>query len=144
MRVSLKQVPSFARHVLVTAYIDTYMLHISFHCVLNNHCTLRQVLGTGRIADTNAPTGCEPSVFTQMSFINFSVFRKSRITSIFGFAECLATTPLDLEINDEQTTELLASPLLHRSEKQVETDHKFIHLKEKTWYPTRPDFNPAR
>ena len=51
---------------------------------------------------------------------------------------------MDLKINDEQTTELLASPLLHRSEKQVETDHKVITLKENTSYPTRPDLNPAR
>ena len=123
-----------SRHAFVSAYIDTYILHISFHSVLNNHYTLRQVPGTGRLTDIDAPTGYEPNVFLEVSVLDLSqsVFRKLRMTLIFGFANSLATTPLDLEINVEQATDLLASPLSLRSEKQVQTDHKFITRKEKT------------
>ena len=41
------------------------------------------------MADMPAPSGYEPNVFTEMSFIDFSqsVFRKLRITSIFGVAD---------------------------------------------------------
>ena len=65
------------------------------------------------MADTKAPTGSEPIQFIESTAIDpsQSFFRRVRTTSIFGFAGTLATDPLDLEINDGQTADLLASPL---------------------------------
>ena len=67
-----------------------------------------------------------------MSFIDFSqsVFRKLRITSIFGFAGNLATNPLDLEINDEQPTDLLASPLFPQ-EREGSADRSQVYHSQK-------------
>ena len=77
-------------------------------------CALRQVLSVGRMAGTNAPAGYEPKQFTELTDTDpsQSLFRRARTTSIFGFAGNLATDPLNVEINDEQTTDLVASPLI--------------------------------
>ena len=81
--------------------------------------------------------GYEPNAFTEESFIENCLN--------IGLHKNLSDHPLDLEIKDEQSKDLLASPLSYRSEKQVQTyDDKFITRTEKTRSQTFPDFNPAR
>ena len=81
--------------------------------------------------------GYEPNAFTEESFIENYLN--------IGLHKNLSDHPLDLEIKDEQSKDLLASPLSYRSEKQVQTyDDKFITRTEKTRLQTFPDFNPAR
>ena len=97
-------------------------------------CALRHVPSAGRMADTNA--GYEPHQFTESTATDpsQSFFRRVHTTSIFGFAGNLATDPLDLEINDEQTTDLLASPLFPQ-EREANADRLQVY------YSQRENFN---
>ena len=77
------------------------------------------------MADSQAFEGDEPNAFTEVRFIenylNITLHKN------------LSDKPMDLEIKDEQSKDLLASPLSYRSEKQVQTyDDKFITRTEKT------------
>ena len=92
-----------------TVYTPSTCLNPTMHS--SEPCALRQVPSAGRIADTKATTGYEPTESTAIDPTQ-SFFRRVRTTSIFGSAGNLATDPLDVEINDEQTTDLLASPLV--------------------------------
>ena len=110
-------------------------------------CAPLQVQNIESVADMDAPPGYEPNPFTEMSTMDFSqyFFHGLSMTSIYGFAESFATPPLDLEINDEQPTELLASPLFPQ-EREASADRSQVYhsRREKTWCPTRPDFKPVR
>ena len=110
-------------------------------------CAPLQVRSIGSVADMDAPPGYEPNPFTEMSTVDpsQSSFHGLSMTLVYGFAESLATPPLDLEINDEQSTKLLASPRFPQ-EREASADRSQVYhsRREKTWCPTRPDFRPAR
>ena len=80
------------------------------------------------MADIDAPTGSEPNPLTELSTIDPSpsFFLGLSMTSIYGFAESFVTPPLDLEINDEQSTELLASPLFPQ-EREASADRSQVY-----------------
>ena len=93
-------------HMFVSAYIDTYTLHISvhFHSFLNNH--------TAHSAKCDASVEWPIRMHLQVMRTTCSLRCASlRITSIFYSTRISATTPIDLEINDEQSKGLLPSPL---------------------------------
>ena len=86
-----------------------------------------QVRSIGSVADVDAPTGYEPSPFAEMSTIgpSQSFFHGLRVTSKYSFAESFTLLPLDLDINDEQRTEFLAS-LLFPQERESSDDRSQV------------------
>ena len=89
-------------------------------------CAPLQVQSIGSMADMDqAPTDYEPNQFTERSTIDLSQSFFHELNMIYGYAESVETPHLDLEINDEQPTELLASLFLQ--ERKASADQSQVY-----------------
>ena len=89
-------------------------------------CAPLQVQSIGSMADMDAPTGYEPNQFTETTAVDPSQSFFHELNMIYGYAESVELPPLDLKISDEQSTELLGSPLFSQ-EREASADRSQVY-----------------
>ena len=89
----------------------------------------------GPVQDSTSATGHEPNLVEDSSMeIKPMFFHKPSMTSTCDTSESIATLPPESDLDDDQSQNMLASPLY--LQEQVLTDDQFLTLSEKSQCPS--------